>query len=182
MRARKPRRRALLHELRLAARGRRRGQGPADRSSRPGGPQPHAARSRAPSGGGPFRRRTARAPCAREDRLHLVLGNSACGGPLGARPGGRARSCGRREDGDALANGRSCLRRRGLRSLGRPPRRDRRCGRRRLRAHAGGRGARGGRPHQAEVDAQVQQALSVFRSAGATAWVNEAQALFAASA
>jgi class 3 adenylate cyclase/predicted ATPase len=40
--------------------------------------------------------------------------------------------------------------------------------------------AEGGR--QAEADAQIQQALAVFRSVGATAWVNEAQALFAASA
>ena len=35
---------------------------------------------------------------------------------------------------------------------------------------------------RADADAQVQQALAVFRSVGATAWVNEAQALFAASA
>jgi hypothetical protein len=35
---------------------------------------------------------------------------------------------------------------------------------------------------QAEADAQAQQALAVFRSIGATAWANEAQALFAASA
>ena len=35
---------------------------------------------------------------------------------------------------------------------------------------------------QAEADAQVQQALAVFRSVGAIAWINEAEALFAASA
>ncbi len=35
---------------------------------------------------------------------------------------------------------------------------------------------------RAEADAQVQQALAVFRSVGATAWVNEAETLFAASA
>jgi len=35
---------------------------------------------------------------------------------------------------------------------------------------------------RAEADAQVQQALVVFRSVGATAWANEAETLFAASA
>jgi class 3 adenylate cyclase/tetratricopeptide (TPR) repeat protein len=39
--------------------------------------------------------------------------------------------------------------------------------------------AEGRRP---EADAQLQQALAVFRSVGAAAWVNEAEALFAASA
>jgi hypothetical protein len=35
---------------------------------------------------------------------------------------------------------------------------------------------------RAEADAQVQRALTVFRSVGATAYVNEAETLFAASA
>ena len=40
--------------------------------------------------------------------------------------------------------------------------------------------AAGGR--RAEADVQVEQALAVFRSVGATAWANEAETLFAASA
>ena len=39
-----------------------------------------------------------------------------------------------------------------------------------------------GKGRRPEADAQLQQALAVFRSIGATAWVNEAEALFAASA
>ena len=39
-----------------------------------------------------------------------------------------------------------------------------------------------GEGRRPEADAQLQQALAVFRSIGATAWVNEAEALFAASA
>jgi hypothetical protein len=35
---------------------------------------------------------------------------------------------------------------------------------------------------RAEADAQVQRALTVFRSLGATVYVNEAETLFAASA
>ena len=38
----------------------------------------------------------------------------------------------------------------------------------------------GGR--RAEADAEVQRALTVFRSLGATVYVNEAETLFAASA